>query len=164
MGRKTWESLPSVARPLPGRLNIVLTRNENYKLEYNSDTLDESTPPPQTMSGLEQSLVSLSANPDVAEIFVAGGQPIYEEALQSSLRDSCKLFIKTRLNKDYEADVFFPEVGEGFDPLFISKTFSVAKERQTFDFVFYGNNDLLAEKPELIPTRLMEMYPEHPEM
>jgi dihydrofolate reductase/thymidylate synthase len=31
MGRKTWESIPAKFRPLPGRLNIILTRNEAYR-------------------------------------------------------------------------------------------------------------------------------------
>ena len=34
MGRKTWESIPSKYRPLPSRLNIVLTRNTNSDIAY----------------------------------------------------------------------------------------------------------------------------------
>ena len=42
MGRKTWESIPSKYRPLPSRLNIVLTRNTNSEIAYvfNQNNID----------------------------------------------------------------------------------------------------------------------------
>ena len=73
MGRKTWDSLPTKYRPLPNRLNVILTRgtatainanDENGMIEVHSD--------------LEQALLSLSSNTRVNEIFVIGGGTVYE--------------------------------------------------------------------------------------
>lgn len=76
MGRKTYESLPKKFRPLPRRLNIVLSHQKGYLVEgayvYNS---------------LEQALEDLSEgqpkqdNIDYNFAFVIGGQKIYEAAL-----------------------------------------------------------------------------------
>ena len=63
MGRKTWESLPEQVRPLPGRLNIVLTRQPGYVA---SGAVVAAT--------LEESL-RLAA--DATEIMVIGGGDIY---------------------------------------------------------------------------------------
>ena len=64
MGRKTWESL---GRPLPGRRNIVITRQENYKAEGATvvGSLDEA----------------LKAVEDAPIAFIMGGAQVYEEAL-----------------------------------------------------------------------------------
>jgi len=76
----------------------------------------------------------------------------------------CKLVIGTRINRDYESDVFMPAFEDRFEPLFVSQTYSMPADRITFDHTFFGNRDLMSERPELIPTRLMELYPRHAEM
>ena len=101
---------------------------------------------------------------NVAEVFVIGGSALYEEALSDEMSHLCKLIIGTRINKEFEADVFMPAFENKFEPLFISQTYSQPAQQLTFDYVFYGNKDLLVERPELIPTKLMEMYPRHAEM
>ena len=94
---------------------------------------------------------------NVAEVFVIGGSALYEEALSDEMSHLCKLIIGTRINKEFEADVFMPAFENKFEPLFISQTYSQPAQQLTFDYVFYGNKDLLVERPELIPTKLMEM-------
>lgn len=49
-----------------------------------------------------------------------GGQALYEEALSDDLSHLCKLVIGTRINCEYEADVFLPAFEDRFEPLFIS--------------------------------------------
>ena len=49
-----------------------------------------------------------------------------------------------------------------FSIIHISKTYS--HEDITYDYCFYGNRELIATSPSLIPTRLMALYPKHPEM
>ena len=105
----------------------------------------------------------LSSHPLVNEIFVIGGTSLYELSL-GKYSDYCKLVIKTRINKDFEGDVFMPKIDEvnTFTPLYITKTYS--HKDITFDYCFLGNRRLLEKRPELIPTRLFQKYPRHPEM
>ncbi len=63
MGRKTWESLPK--RPLPGRLNIVVTRSEGYE-----------APGAQVVASPEAALAVATAQD--AEVFVIGGAQLYD--------------------------------------------------------------------------------------
>jgi dihydrofolate reductase len=67
MGRRTWDSLPPRFRPLPGRRNIVVTRNENWRAEG-----AEMAP------SFEAALALLSGSPTA---FVIGGAQLYEQAL-----------------------------------------------------------------------------------
>ena len=85
MGRKTWESL---GRPLPGRRNIVITRQENYKAEGATvvGSLDEA----------------LKAVEDAPIAFIMGGAQVYEEALPR-----VEVAHITYLNADFEGDAFF---------------------------------------------------------
>jgi dihydrofolate reductase len=67
MGRKTWESLPERFRPLPGRHNIVVTRNPSYAA------------PGATVAGsVEAALEACGAAP---EAFVIGGAELYRQAI-----------------------------------------------------------------------------------
>ena len=102
--------------------------------------------------------------PEVSETFVIGGQALFEEALSEELAPHCKLIFGTRINRDFEADVFMPKFEDRFEPLFISQTYSQPKDGITFDYSFYGNKELMKQRPDLIPTNLMTMYPKHPEM
>ena len=70
MGRRTWESLPARVRPLPGRTNIVVTRNEAFE-----------APGAQCVSSIEGALRRAAAAPGSDEIFVIGGGAIYRAAL-----------------------------------------------------------------------------------
>ena len=90
MGRKTWESLPERFRPLPGRTNIVLSRNGNYAA--NGATV---------VASLEE---ALHAAADAEEVFVIGGAELYRQALPIAQR----LYL-TELATDFAGDAFFPE-------------------------------------------------------
>ena len=63
MGRKTWESLPESFRPLPGRKNIVLSKNSNFKINNSSVTILNSF---DDVLKLEDQ-----------EVWVIGGEAIY---------------------------------------------------------------------------------------
>ena len=93
MGRKTWESLPDAFRPLPGRRNIVISRNPAYDADG------------ATLVGSLEEAVRLTQ--DDAEVFVIGGAEIYRQALPLAQR----LYL-TEVAGDFEADVFFPEYPE----------------------------------------------------
>src|SRR3990172_2849902 len=79
MGRKTWESLPEKHRPLAGRLNVVLSRNElplpDGVLRASSldDAFEKLSAPPRHEGGLRRA--------DVDEVFVIGGASLDEQAI-----------------------------------------------------------------------------------
>jgi dihydrofolate reductase len=79
MGRKTWESLPEKFRPLPGRLNIVVTRQEGYEA-----TGAEVCASLETALAMAQGTHAAEGG---MEVFVIGGGELYKEALPS--RTSC---------------------------------------------------------------------------
>ncbi|WP_461480608.1 type 3 dihydrofolate reductase [Porticoccus sp.] len=96
MGRKTFES---IGRPLPGRLNIVITRNPEWQHEGVA-----------VAASLEDALV-LAANDSAAvaagEVMVIGGEQIYRSAIEKADR----LYI-TRVDAEVAGDAFFPDFQE----------------------------------------------------
>ena len=90
MGRKTWDSVPARFRPLPGRRNIVVTRNPQWQAEG-------ATVVPSLQAALDQL-------GDVPKAFVIGGAELY--ALALPLADELVL---TEIDRDYEGEVRFPE-------------------------------------------------------
>jgi len=89
MGRKTWDSLPAKFRPLPGRRNLVLSRQAHLLLDG-----------AEIYAGLESALAACT---DADEVFVIGGAQIYAEALPKA--DRLEL---TELDADFTGDVTFP--------------------------------------------------------
>ena len=120
MGRKTWESLPERYRPLPGRLNVVLS--------VTSTSL--WLPGVVGASSLEQALELLSGMNDVADIFVIGGGRVFAQAIQH--RDCNRIYL-TRIKGDFSCDVFFPSLTPNFRLTRSSEEFEEGAVR----FVFY---------------------------
>lgn len=92
MGRKTYES---IGRPLPGRTNIVISRQKDLEL-----------PGCTVVPTLEQA-VALTL-PD-EEAFVIGGSEIYRQLLPH-----CKRLYLTRVYSSFDADAFFPEIDDSW--------------------------------------------------
>ncbi len=92
MGRKTWESLPPKFRPLPNRLNIVITRNADYLAP--GATVVPSLPAAIAAAGLA----------DNDEVFVIGGAETYAQAL--AIADRLQF---TEIDADFEGDAHFPD-------------------------------------------------------
>ena len=101
MGRATWESLPEQFRPLPGRRNVVLTRNSDY-----------STPGAETAPSLEHALAM--ADESNGDVFVIGGQKVYEQAIHNP--DLSGVYL-TRIEHEFDCDTFFPEIPEEFNQI-----------------------------------------------
>ncbi len=85
MGRKTWESL---GRPLPGRRNIVITRQKDYAAEGAT-----------VVSDLQAAIEAVS---DAPVAFIMGGAQVYKEALPQ-----VEVAHITYLNADFEGDAYF---------------------------------------------------------
>ena len=117
MGRKTWASLPAKFRPLPGRRNIVLSRDAGLQLD-GAECFVSLTD-------------ALAACADAAHVSVIGGAQIYAEALP--LADRLEL---TEIDADFDADVFFP-VWDRAAFIETSREVKTAPQGWGFDFVTY---------------------------
>ena len=92
MGRKTWDSLPPRFRPLPGRTNIVVTRQPGW-------TADGAL----AASSLQDALSQCS---EAAEVWLIGGAQIYAEGEAIAHRAEV-----TMIGQDFEGDAFAPTLG-----------------------------------------------------
>ncbi|MDP9045918.1 MAG: dihydrofolate reductase [Pseudomonadota bacterium] len=90
MGRKTWESLPPRFRPLPGRRNLVLTRNPAW---HGGGA--------EAVASLDAAL-ALSAGSD--KLFVLGGAEVYALALPRADE-----LVLTEIDAELSGDAFFPD-------------------------------------------------------
>jgi len=88
MGRKTWES---IGRPLPGRENIVVTRDTAYQAEGC-----------QVVHSIKR---ALDVAGGVDEIMIIGGAGLYQQTLERADR----LYL-TRVRAEVEGDTWFPEI------------------------------------------------------
>ena len=110
MGRKTWESLPAGRRPLPKRVNIVVTHDPDY-----------AAPGAELASTIEEALELAKRAPGSDEIWVIGGGMIYSLALPYADR----LYL-TLVDDEVAGDAAFPE-WKGFEPI------------ETSEYQFDGN-------------------------
>ena len=90
MGRRTWDSIPDRFRPLPGRRNIVVTRNPKW---YGDGA--------ERAGSLEE---ALDLTRDASEVYVIGGAELYAAALP--LADELLL---TEIDAEIEGDALFPQ-------------------------------------------------------
>lgn len=92
MGRKTWDSLPNRFKPLPGRKNVVITRQKDW---HENGV--------QRTSSLGEALQICKSSKTV---WVIGGAQIYAQALP--LADALEV---TEIERDYAGDAYAPELG-----------------------------------------------------
>lgn len=88
MGRRTWES---IGKPLPGRTNIVLTRQKDYE-----------APGAVVVDSIESAKEQAG---DQAELMVIGGAELYRQALAEADR-----IYLTEVHAEFEGDTYFPEM------------------------------------------------------
>jgi dihydrofolate reductase len=91
MGRKTWDSLPAKFRPLPGRRNIVVTRQPDW-----------AAAGAERAESLQQAIALCG---DAPQAWITGGSEIYRQALP--LADTVEA---TVIDEDFEGDAFAPEL------------------------------------------------------
>ena len=90
MGRSTWDSLPERFRPLPGRRNVVLTRQATW-----------SAPGAEVVHNLEAALDLVAGSP---RVFVIGGAQVYALALPLA-----EELLVTEIDRDFNGDTCFPD-------------------------------------------------------
>ncbi|MBS1130255.1 MAG: dihydrofolate reductase [Proteobacteria bacterium] len=91
MGRKTWESLPPRFRPLPGRRNVVISRQADY-----------AAPGAEVANSLENALQLAST---AESVFIIGGEQIYKQAM--AVADRLEI---TDVDLEPAGDAWFPEI------------------------------------------------------
>jgi len=92
MGRKTWDSLPPKFRPLPGRTNIVITRQPDWK--------EDGAEPAASLADA----LKICARSE--EVWIIGGAQIYAQA--EPLAHHIEV---TEIAQDFEGDAFAPPLG-----------------------------------------------------
>ena len=116
MGRKTWDSLPARFRPLPGRLNIVITRQTDWQAEgaLRANSIEDA----------------LRLCGDVSDAWVMGGAEIYRQA-----EPLASTAVVTEIAQDFEGDAFAPNLGSDWNE--VQREAHTAASGLAFAFVTY---------------------------
>lgn len=125
MGRITWESIPDKYRPLTDRINVVLTSNADYKL------------PPEVVrvanfDSIEDQIKIRYPDIIIENVFIIGGQQIFEMALQSKC---CQRLYVTHIEQIFDCDVFLPEFKD--DYRLVDKSDNKSFDSYKFSFCIY---------------------------
>ncbi len=119
MGRKTWDSLPPKFRPLPGRLNIVVTRQPHWQA-------------PGALPAHSLTEACALCPPD-GDAWVIGGAEIYAQALPLA-----STAVVTEIDAVFEGDAFAPEFGPQWSET--HRKTQVSAKGMAFSFVTYFNS------------------------
>ncbi len=120
MGRKTFES---IGRPLPGRKNVIITRQMDYSAADSVIVPDLAA--------------ALAACEGSKEVFICGGDTVYREAMP--IADKIYLTI---IDEEFDGDSFFPEIPEDFIEV---RRMTVTEDVLPYDMVLY---ERMKEKAE----------------
>lgn len=115
MGRKTFEA---VNKPLPGRINIVITRKDDWKAEGVINATD-----------LDDAIVKAAAT-NANQIFIIGGGEIYKQSM-----DIADTIYMTRVHAVLDGDTFFPVIDEQEWELVSNEDFP-ADEKHAYAYSF----------------------------
>ena len=127
MGRKTWDSIPARFRPLPGRQNLVLTRQAEWKATQGLSAAQAAHV--QQAASLQEALALCAG---VQDVWVLGGAEIYAQALP--LANSA---VVTEIDADFEGDAFAPQFGPQW--VEVSRSNQISASGLSFSFVTYKN-------------------------
>lgn len=121
MGRATWESLPARFRPLPGRLNLVLTRDPARASALQAEG---ATP----VAGLDAALDTCRGlSPTPAEVWIMGGAQVYAQALPLAQRA-----LVTEIALAFDGDAYAPTL----DASWTTTAREAHRSAQGLDFAF----------------------------
>ena len=116
MGRKTWDSLPARFRPLPGRVNIVITRQADWQAEG-----------ALRATSIEDAMRLCGAAPDA---WIMGGAEIYRQA-----EPLASTAVVTEIDADFEGDAFAPSLSPSWQET--ARESHVTASGLAFSFVTY---------------------------
>lgn len=113
MGRKTFESFP---KPLPNRTHVVITRQKGYQ--------------PEGCIVVDSIEKALAISPKNEDVYIIGGGEIYTSGLPFAQKIEL-----TRVNDDFEADVFFPEI-DLKQWILVEEVFHLKDEKHKYNFSY----------------------------
>jgi dihydrofolate reductase len=121
MGRTTWDSIPEKFRPLPNRLNIVLSNR----------LAKGSLIGAEVANSLQDALLIAEKN-EVENCFVIGGGKVYQESI---LLPECQIIYITEILENFSCDTYFPPFKENFK---LQSSSELKKENNiTYQFAVY---------------------------
>jgi dihydrofolate reductase len=119
MGRPTWESIPEKHRPLKGRINIVLSRDLEYKAEG-----------AKVFNDLDKVLEFADKDEKIETIFIIGGASVYTTTINHPRVTGLYL---TRVHRVFNCDAFYPQIPGNFTKI---KKLGMAEENNVkFEFL-----------------------------
>ena len=125
MWRKTWESIPAKYRPLPDRINCILTRS--IKKSDIGSPIDDFT---LYFNSLDHCLSELESKDNVEQIFIIWWANLYNQVLDHPMLD--KIYI-TKVVWDYNCDVFFDWIPDNF----IAESYTDIETEKSIDYSFW---------------------------
>lgn len=134
MGRRTWESIPEKFRPLKGRTNFVVTRNESYEAK----------------GAVIVSSISEALKYSVGDVYIIGGSSIYVEAFKSVIIE--EMILSEVQSVFPEADAFFPKYGTNWKLREIL-THQAADGRNSHSFIVCKYVNAVAEGLGVLPLK-----------
>lgn len=137
MGRKTWESIPQKYRPLPGRLNIVLTRSGKFE-GVKPEDLVMCRDLPLALKLLAEPPYSLA----VERVFVIGGGQVLREALNAP---GCQAIHLTDIETNFDCDTFIPRIDASLFCKWCS-TGPMVENNIRFSFVTFVHGSISSEE------------------
>ncbi|XP_076257785.1 dihydrofolate reductase-like [Rhynchophorus ferrugineus] len=132
MGRLTWDSIPAKFKPLPNRINFVLTKSNldfsSYENAHKFDSLQSAI----------DALESDKYKALVENVWVIGGASVYKEALLSKY--FYRLYL-TKVQKSFDCDTFFPSLPENLKEISEANVPTEQQEEKgiTYSYHVYEN-------------------------
>jgi len=120
MWRKTWNSIPEKYRPLPKRINCILSRTYNFEDTYGDI---------RKFSSFESALKNLSLDNNIDKIFIIGWWILYNKVLKDK---NLEYIYNTKVFWDFDCDIFVDSIPENFK----IKEESEIKEDNDIKFIF----------------------------
>jgi len=121
MGRKNYQSNK---KALPGRLNIVITRNKNFRPK-------DAVTAENVEAAIEYAKKHIAQNPEKDEVFIAGGGEIYRQSLEFADR----IYI-TVIDAEVEGDTYYPRINFA-DYTLISEDHHIANKENPHNWTYY---------------------------
>ena len=146
MGRKTWDSIPKRFKPLPNRINVVISESlfdeSNLEKRLEIENLNVLV-----FSSFDNALNFIEhRRKDYGWVFVIGGQSLYSRCIDNV--NQCEYVFYTRVHNQYLVDTYFPLIDKSVYEKFVSIDREDKEIRYTFEV--YRNKDTDEEKDNLI--------------